>query len=234
MSDYTLFAGPAFTGADVRAFVLPTYSEHWDVFNTASLPNISDQLQLARSWEGDTAFPMAGANASVLQQVYDECLQSAFIENLVGISLSTHRDKIPVYNLGRMNPKAFVGSRRTTAGTMVFWLRNESPISSLLSVQYQNEMLRPDELPPFDLFLTFINDQGSWASCIIQGITILDEGTTIEMMNPEGIPVTYSFMALSATPIREGYGAFTAPQNVGIAPGQYLSRVSGSVRKGEQ
>lgn len=178
--------GPAFCGLDARAFIMPTFRQHKGVYSESS-------LELLRQ-KGPLNF----------EQI-EQAIGRGVISNLAGVSISTHRDKFPVQTLGRMNPAGFVGSRRTVAGSLLFWLGDISPLTGLLAPAYQNKLYFADELPPFDLYLTFMNDQGHWASCVVQGITILDEGTVIEQAMAEGIVITYSYMAMSSTPITPGY-----------------------------
>ena len=218
------FIGPAYTGADVRAFILPTYSAHYSVFNLDGVSAVSKfyeeeggTLQSLLQSESATKkyYMLRGLNPPFsaaaklfgdhMTQILGNSIQRSMIPNIAGVSLSTHRDKVPVYSLGSMGPRGFVGSRRTTAGTLVFWMGDTSPISELLSPMFKSKLLHADEIPPFDLYLTFMNDQGAWSSCVVQGITVLDEGTVIEMSNPDGIVVTYSYMAMSSTPVMPGY-----------------------------
>jgi len=185
----TEFLGTAYSGTDVRAFILPTFQPEDPAHPVFNVPPIVKDVT---------------SNQYTSQDV-QRALNRNYIPNLAGVSLSTHRDKQPLFNLGRMNPEAFVGSRRTTAGTMVFFLTDTSPITLLLSPESRMYLYHADELPPFDLYLTFMNEAGSWSSCVVQGITILDEGTVIEQSGSEGIVVTYSYMAMSSTPITPGY-----------------------------
>lgn len=177
-------AGSAFSGSDVRAFIMPTFSNHAKIFNS---PN---NIELSKAID-------AGKDLDVY-------LNQSYITNLSGVSISTHRDKTPITSLGRIDPHGFVASRRTVAGSMVFWMSDTSPLSQLLSANYRNELLHADELPPFDLYLTFLTENDMWSSTIIYGITILDEGMVIENANGEPIAVTYSYMAMDSTPVSPG------------------------------
>lgn len=192
--------GPVFTGCDVHAFVLPTYKQHKGVYAT---PHI-----LEADWSGEL---------SVQQR--EQLLGSETISNLVGVSYSTHRDKAPILSLGRINPSGFVGSHRTIAGSLVFYMEDASPISKLLTPRAQAELFYADELPPFDLYMTFVNDEGAWASGVIQGITLLDEGTVIEVDSPSGgIVSSYSYMALGMIPVQPGYfSLLPKPERISLA-----------------
>lgn len=187
--EYSFSKESAFSGSDVRAFIMPTFTNHnrqgRPIFNTPDNKSLSEAIEK--------------------NQNLDVFLNQSYITNLSGVSLSTHRDKTPITSLGRIDPLGFVASRRTVAGSMVFWMSDASPLSQLLSAEYRSELLHADELPPFDLYLTFLTENDMWSSTIIYGITILDEGMVIENANGEPIAVTYSYMAMDSTPVVPGF-----------------------------
>lgn len=215
----------SFSAIDVRAFILPTLKAHGPrpgnpagVFNApgAGLPTMVQLQQQGNSH-------------------LNAYLQQSYITNLASISLSSHRDKFPVLTLGNMDPLAFVGSRRTVAGTMIFYMTDTSPLSQLLSPGYRYELLHADELPPFDLYLTFQTENAMWSSATITGITLLDEGMVLESANGEGIAVNYSFMALDCTPVTPGFFSLLVPLPFTRRQKAVVPRVTvetGSVRNG--
>jgi hypothetical protein len=202
-------AGRAFCGNDLRSFILPSYMVSTDhqVFNTPSFLY-------------DKNFSYSKLTMGQL----DMYLNQSYISNLAAISVSTHRDKFPVRVLGRMDPVGFGGSQRTVAGSLVFYMTDASPISQLQSAQYRMELLRADELPLFDLYVTFMDDDGNWSSTVIRGMTILDEGAVIENSSQEGVTVTYSYMATSCEPITPGFFSF-----LGQLPAQNRTAVVNNV-----
>ena len=119
------------------------------------------------------------------------------IGNLQTISVSTHRDKFPVRALGKINPKGHTRGARTVAGSLIFTTFDRE---SLTEVQtrvrqfYQNAnalygaavnnfaiannvpQLHSDELPPFDITITMVNDYGQGSIAVVRGVEIVDNG----------------------------------------------------------
>ena len=92
-------------------------------------------------------------------------------------------------------------SHRTTAGTMIF---NTLDRFAFMGLQYKGialELMQPDELPLFDLILTYASESGAASVEVIEGVTILDGGKVVglDQMNPSE---TYSFMAMRYRPLR--------------------------------
>lgn len=202
-----LGVGPVFTGLDVRCFVLPTYYQHSEVFATTPLQEFvrNNWRGLSKTFDLTGRTTYHGMQASLSNSDKMALIENGTLGNMLGVSLSTHRDFFAVRTLGRINPKDFVGTTRTTAGTIIMELGDASPISNLLSPKYKSKLLHADELPPFNLYMTFMNDQGAWASCVIQGMRILDEGLVLEQSNSEAAAVSYAYLAMSSTPIAPGY-----------------------------
>ena len=84
------------------------------------------------------------------------------IKNLGAISYSIHRDKVPVRSLGTPRAKSYTLGTRTIAGSMVLINFDRAALSELL---YRNnyygdniQVSLYDEIPPFDIVLTFSNE----------------------------------------------------------------------------
>jgi hypothetical protein len=140
------------------------------------------------------------------------------------ISYSIHRDKFPARTLGRINPKGFSYGGRTIAGSLIFTVFDKNVLKSVIEQAYHsqalgqmdlgsftsaeqayqiNEMyyrMLADEMPPFDVTITFANEYGQMSSLAITGITIVDEGQvmSIEDMMTEN---TMAYQALDITPM---------------------------------
>jgi hypothetical protein len=129
------------------------------------------------------------------------------------ISYSIHREKFPVRTLGSINPKGFTYGGRTIAGTLIFTVfdrhiikqavkemfqpgTNDNPYD-IDAMEYEDMLQRmvTDEMPPFDVTITFKNEYGQSSSMSILGVTIVDEGQvmSIEDMLTEN---TMSYMAM--------------------------------------
>lgn len=129
------------------------------------------------------------------------------------ISYSIHREKFPVRALGSINPRGYTYGGRTIAGSLIFTVFDrhimkeavrqmfkptiEGNKYSIDEIEYEDMYRRmvTDEMPPFDVTITFVNEYGEQAAMSILGITIVDEGQvmSIEDMLTEN---TMSYMAL--------------------------------------
>ena len=102
------------------------------------------------------------------------------------ISYSIHTDKRPVAPCGYKSPKAFVSGIQTIAGTMIFSVLGEHPLSGLMSgTATMSDYLKATNdislLPPFDLTLLIGNEYGSASILNIYGIEFIDEGFTVSV-----------------------------------------------------
>jgi hypothetical protein len=122
------------------------------------------------------------------------------IGELSTISYSIHREKFPVRSLGRINPKGFTNGYRTIAGTLVFTVFDRHVILNTIregilnqytgdNADFNSESFEfarnfvTDEMPPFDITLSFINEYGHASSMTIYGITIVDEGQVMSIQD---------------------------------------------------
>lgn len=99
-------------------------------------------------------------------------------------SYSVHREKTPVRLLGSVAPAGFVAGPRTVAGTMIFLMFNNYVFYRLrqLSMGVRNGIYPlGDMLPPFDMVLTFANENGVFSKMKIFGMNIIDEGGTMSI-----------------------------------------------------
>jgi hypothetical protein len=129
---------------------------------------------------------------------------------LAAISISTHRDKFPVSSMPYVNPRGFTQGHRTIAGTMIFHTIDRNALSyginrphEVASVQPHRDHLRPpfpDELPLFDIHITYVNEEGMAAFEALYGVAILDSGKTVSLENLNPIE-SYSYMAIAYEPM---------------------------------
>jgi hypothetical protein len=132
--------------------------------------------------------------------------QSYRLGTLSMLSISTHRDKFPVTSLGRIRIKGYTAGPRTIGGTMVFSSFDRSVWHGLMSrpISYKGErntLLLPDELPIFDISVTFVNEYGVVSYTGVLGVAILDEGETYSIDNIS-VMETYSYMAVDRIPFQ--------------------------------
>ena len=97
---------------------------------------------------------------------------------LTTFSYSTFREQIPVRTLGRVSTKGYGKGNRTVAGTMVFTVYHKHIVYKIQehAASLNIKRLKTDELPPFDMVITFGNEYGATSRITIYGISVVDEG----------------------------------------------------------
>ena len=103
------------------------------------------------------------------------------------ISYSVHREKSSVLTLGRVNPLSFTRGPRTIAGSMVFTIFNREVLEELTTVYPDDPIdgdfgsVLVDQIPPFNVTITFLNEDGFLSSLVIYGIDIVDDGQVMSI-----------------------------------------------------
>ena len=123
----------------------------------------------------------------------------ATLGTLQTISYSIHQEKIPVRVLGNMNAKDWIFGPRTIAGSLVFAVLNKHWLVELYDELYENAEMKgshfiADEIPPFNITITFANEYGFDSKMVLYGVRIIDEGQTMSI-NDLYIENTYQFVA---------------------------------------
>jgi hypothetical protein len=121
------------------------------------------------------------------------------------VSYTTYREKKQVRTLGRISAKGITKGTRTISGRLIFTVIAEHIVESIRrEVPYLRDIktILMDELPPFDLLVSFGNEYGSGAGLVIQGITTVDEQKTlsIEDLFTENI---FTYLAMALEPMRD-------------------------------
>lgn len=169
------------------------------------------------------------AGADIIATITPRGGKPVQIGTLQTVSYSIHRETRPHYALGRTNPKGWARGPRTIAGTLI-WTVFDRHIIKLLapaitptdeSLQTGNlhsaveEMTRfglSDEMPPFDITISFQNELGQEALMAIYGIILVDEGQvmSIEDMITEQT-MTYQALDIELMrPVNEGMNRLPA------------------------
>jgi hypothetical protein len=104
------------------------------------------------------------------------------VGELQTLSYSIHRPKVPVRVLGRTNPKGFVRGGRTIAGSLIFTVFDKHVVHQVLDDIYgADHRIITDEMPPFNITVTFANEYGQKSIMSIYGIEIVNEGQTMSI-----------------------------------------------------
>jgi hypothetical protein len=126
--------------------------------------------------------------------------------NLQTISISSTRSVSPVRVLGRSSAINYTRGARTFGGTMVFASIDKDAFMDVydeaLSESSLNSMhsFTPDQMPPFSIVITMSSEKGGTAYQIINGITLVNYGTTysIDDIYTEQV---YTYIATDITPL---------------------------------
>ena len=115
------------------------------------------------------------------------------------ISYSIHQEKTPVRVLGNMNAKDWVFGPQTIAGSLVFAVLNKHWLVDIYDQLYDNAEMKgwhfiADEIPPFNITISFANEYGFDSRMAIYGVRLLNEGQTMSV-NDLYIENTYQFVA---------------------------------------
>lgn len=115
------------------------------------------------------------------------------------ISYSIHQEKMPVRVLGNMNAKDWVFGPRTIAGSLVFAVLNKHWLVDIYDQLYENAEMKgwhfiTDEIPPFNITISFANEYGFDSRMAIYGARLINEGQTMSV-NDLYIENTYQFVA---------------------------------------
>jgi len=104
------------------------------------------------------------------------------------LSVSSHREKVPVRALLASGAKGYTRGTRTIAGTMICTVFNEHPFRILMEnitnrfEGFDNAVYQlPDQLPPMDLTLVAANEYGFISRMVLYGVEFVNEGMTISV-----------------------------------------------------
>lgn len=127
------------------------------------------------------------------------------------VTYSLFRPVEPVYVLGQPTPNGYVRGQRTIAGSIIFTVFDRNVLLNAFYNAYSKNMdsdcinkeYLTDELPPFDMHLTFMNEYGLSAALVIYGCYIPSEGQvhSVEDMITEN---TIQYVATDMTLMRPG------------------------------
>lgn len=161
------------------------------------------------SAENTPTFSFTDANATVvLPFIVQGESQQCLLPGLTLFSVSEHRDAYPVVGLGKAGIKGYTQGHRITAGSLAFTLFGSNPFAEVIrkyaiwSSNPEVKHISADELPPFDLILTFSNDKGVSTSFFLRGVKLLDRSQNISVRDIQ-LTEIYSFMAASCSYLTE-------------------------------
>lgn len=135
--------------------------------------------------------------------------------SLQTISISTHQDKRPVRSIGNINAKEYTMGQRTIAGSLVFAVFDQhfadqmfKDSLSAINASEQNKIatvMLADELPPFDITISYANEYGHTSRMALYGVRLIDEGQVMSI-NDIYTENTYQFVATALEPLNKDSG----------------------------
>ena len=164
------------------------------------------------SAEYDRSYPGAFAATDIHAVITLPGNQVTTLGQMAALSVSTHRDTFPVTSMGAVAARGFTQGHRTVAGTLIFHTIDRAAFAYSGNAWRQRfgangspeKVFGPpaaDELPLFDIHLSYVNEVGMVSYESLYGVRILDFGKTISLENLHPIE-SYSYMALDYVPLR--------------------------------
>lgn len=137
--------------------------------------------------------------ATISVPLTDNTVSHHVLGALQTVTYSIHMDKHPVRSVGSVNAKDYTYGPRTIAGTLIFAVFHRHVAYEVLEAvksnhNLENYHLLMDELPPFDITISFANEYGTQARLAIYGVRIINEGQTMSI-NDVYTENTYQFVA---------------------------------------
>lgn len=146
------------------------------------------------------------------------------IDDIKTITYSTHRDMANVFAMGSVNRKGIVRGKRTIAGTMICTIRLDDPMLKMHPewmtgegkqsfedpLDYFKQTILTDQLPMFDILITFQNELGYSSVLTIFGINITDIGQVMSISDSE-LEMTFQYGAIDVDIMRYTGYAKAAP-----------------------
>jgi hypothetical protein len=125
------------------------------------------------------------------------------LKGINAISWSIHRSKPAAVSLGEEGINNRGNSIRTIAGSIIFSIFDENPITAIYPEEYlrnahpqrivRKNIIRPDDLPPIDLIVIMTNEYGFVSTMTLFGVQFMDSGGSIginQLVNEEVIQYT--------------------------------------------
>lgn len=145
----------------------------------------------------NNSYSMADMVASITIQT-PEGFVSTVLGELQTITYSIYQQKAPVRILGNINAKDWVMGPRTIAGSLVFAVFNKHWLMNIYDKLKEKGMKNwhyiADEIPPFDVTISFANEYGYDSRMALYGVRLLNEGQSMAT-NDIYIENTYQFVA---------------------------------------
>jgi hypothetical protein len=117
------------------------------------------------------------------------------------LSYSISRQTWPVRLVGTTKPTGFVRGPRLIAGTLIFTSFDRYIWFQLIAESHMNAsgIILADQLPPFDITISALNEYSQMSRLALRGVRLLDEGAVVGV-DDMYIEQTHTYVALDLIP----------------------------------
>jgi hypothetical protein len=161
---------------DSQTGVQPYYNNSYGVFNSFSGADIVAFIHIPPTQKQGTDIQGPSSETEPVVGV---------LGNLQTISYSTFREVNPVRSLGKIYPTSYTRGPRTVAGTLVWTVLDQYVLAEALKYSGINDYeiggILVDQIPPFNIIVTFNNEYGDIATMGLYGVRIVNEGATFSI-----------------------------------------------------
>jgi hypothetical protein len=198
----------AFTGTDIKAFILPQGDRASREFLREKLFGIERAFQKKQNADA-LNFANNLLNGDLIAKEQERLLlNGAPVEpvvplvNMQSITISTFRAKNQVRALGHVNARGLARGSRTVAGTLILTELGKDAFWEILMAPSADQnigdggVVKPDQMRPFDIMLMFANELGNIAIRHIYGLEVVTNGTVYSIQDN-----TVSYIAVDVSPL---------------------------------
>jgi intein/homing endonuclease len=148
--------------------------------------------------------PITPRRALAIAKALDDPEFGAIVKNLVDAAIykksdfiqcaivaSTQIGSLPVYDLAVEDNHSFISNfvhvHNTIAGSLIFTVFDREVMEELIALYPDDTLdndystLMIDQIPPFDITIQFVNEDGYLSSMVIYGVDIVDDGQVMSI-----------------------------------------------------
>ena len=185
------YPNESYSGCDMVANIVYSYDVEVNDSSTTTNGYIDGGNYIVSTGKGEYD---PGSRVPITKTVYN----TYALGELQTISYSIHMEKRPVRSIGNVNVKDYVMGPRTIAGSLVFAVFNRHVAKNIMADANnyfpEGKMFLVDELPPFNIVISFANEYGLRSKMVIYGVRLLNEGQVMSI-NDVYTENTYQFVA---------------------------------------
>lgn len=155
------------------------------------------QIDQTEFFFGNNSFSGADMVATMTISGTENTNGSHVLGSIQTLSYSIHQEKQPIRSIGNINAKDYVMGPRTIAGSLVFAVFDRHfAYAAMADIkrEYKNYHFLADELPPFDITITYANEYGANSKLALYGVRLVNEGQVMSI-NDIYTENTYQFVA---------------------------------------